>query len=177
MPGPSPLPWFAFSLTLAPELFRDRLPGMVFPSLPEGELAEALDVDVVHDVPCPGWQGRVVRLVDAPGQRVLGRLRPLVGSEWSQVVRVEEALGLATLARPVRVRTASGALVSARTFTPPPPRNPPRDDEPVSVPFLVALAQAAERAQLPPGHVERLQAEAHLVRTVQRAHAQRLTQP
>jgi hypothetical protein len=42
------------------------------------------------------------------------------------------------------------------------------------VEFLVAHARAAERAALPPAYVERLQAEAHLVQTVQRAQAQRI---
>ena len=177
MSGPPPLPWFAFSLTLAPELFRERLQSVPLPALPQGELAEALDVDLVHDVPSRGWHGRVARLVNAPGKRVLGLLRPLAASDWPQVARVEKVLALASLERPVQVRTASGTLVSARTFTPPAARRPSPDEGEISVPFLVALARAAEHAQLPPGHVERLQAEAQLVQTVQRAQAQRLTRP
>ena len=177
MSGPSPLPWFAFSLTLAPELFRERLPDTSLPSLPEGEPVEALDVELVHDVPSQHWRGRVARLVNAPGQRVPGLLRSVDPAWWPQVARVERVLSLASHERPVRVRTASGAIVSARTFTPPPARRPAPGGGDVSVSFLVALAQAAEHTRLPPGYVERLQAEAHLVQTVQRAHSQRLDKP
>lgn len=174
-PGPTPLPWFAFSLALAPELASERLRGVSLPSPPEGELAEALDVELVYDVPSAAWRGRVARLVDAPGQRVPGRLRAMPPAAWPLVTRVEKVLAGATLERPVRVRTASGALFSARAFTPPAPSRPPRS--PVSVAFLVALARAAEHAKLPADAVERLQAEARLVQTVQRARSQRVRQP
>ncbi|OJT21596.1 gamma-glutamylcyclotransferase [Archangium sp. Cb G35] len=174
-PGPTPLPWFAFSLALAPELAGERLRGVSLPSLPEGELAEALDVELVYDVPSAAWKGRVARLVDAPGQRVPGRLRAMPPDSWPLVTRGEKVLAEATLERPVRVRTASGALLSARAFTPPAPSQPPRS--PVSVAFLVALARAAEHAQLPADAVERLQAEARLVQSVQRARSQRVRQP
>ncbi|MCY1074801.1 gamma-glutamylcyclotransferase [Archangium lansingense] len=174
-PGPTPLPWFAFSLALAPELASERLRGVSLPSFPEGELAEALDVELVYDVPSAVWKGRVARLVDAPGRRVLGQLRTLPPPTWPLVARVEKVLAEATRERPVRVRTASGALISARAFTPAAPRHPARG--PVSVAFLVALARAAEHAKLPADEVERLQAEARLVQTVQRAQAQRVRQP
>ncbi|MDC0711271.1 gamma-glutamylcyclotransferase [Stigmatella sp. ncwal1] len=172
MSGSAPLPWFVFSLTLAPELVLERLQGVPVPELPPGELAEALDVGLVYDVPSPDWGGRVARLVEAPGQRVMGLLRAVPSSEWGQVARLEALLGLATGERPVRVRTASGAVRAARAFSPVDPRNPAPG--PVSVAFLVALARAAEHAGLPSHHVERLQAEAHLVQTVQRAQADRV---
>ncbi|ADO75684.1 hypothetical protein [Stigmatella aurantiaca] len=172
MPGSSSLPWFVFSLTLAPELVRERLQGASVPELPTGELAEALDVGLVYDVPSADWGGRVARLVEAPGQRVMGLLRTVPSPAWGPVARLEALLGGATGERPVRVRTASGAVRAARAFSPAEPRNPPPG--PVSVAFLVALAQAAEHAGLPSHYVERLQAEAHLVRTVQRAQADRV---
>ncbi len=142
------------------------------PELPEGELAEALDVEFRHDAPAPDWGGCIARLVDAPGRRVLGRLRSVPPQLWPQVARLEAALGLATEERAVRVRMASGGVLSARAFTPPAVGHTAQG--PVSVAFLVALAQAAERAGLPADYVERLQAEAHIVETVQRAQAQRL---
>ena len=171
----APLYWFAFSPALAPELWPERLEGAALPALPEGELAEALDEQLVHDVPSEAWGGRVARLVEAPGQRVMGRVRAVPASGWSQVARVERALAQATQARGVRVRTASGVLVSARAFTSVASAVPTSSE--VSVAYLVALARAAEHARLPPPYVERLQAEAQLVQRVQGAHAQRVSRP
>jgi hypothetical protein len=172
MTGTSPLPWFAFSLSLAPDVARERLRGIPVLSLPEGELSEALDVELVYDAPAADWGGKVARLVDAPGRRVMGLLRRMPPQSWPVVARLEETLALAAEERAVRVRTASGAVLSARTFTPPAPGHRPQGT--VSVAFLVAHARAAERASLPAAYVERLQAEAHLVQTVQRAHADRI---
>ncbi|WP_224240694.1 gamma-glutamylcyclotransferase [Hyalangium gracile] len=171
MTGTSALPWFAYSLSLAPDVARERLRNMPVLALPDGELAEALEVELVYDAPAPDWGGRVARLVDAPGRRVLGLLRRIPPPGWPLVARLEATLSLAAEERPVRVRTATGAVLSARTFTPPAPGYMPPG--PVSVEFLVAHARAAERAALPASYVERLQAEAHLVQTVQRAQAQR----
>lgn len=172
MSGTSPLPWFAFSLSLAPDVARERLRNLPVLSLPDGELAEALDVELLYDAPAAEWGGRVARLVDAPGRKVMGLLRRMPPQVWPLVARLEATLSLAVEERPVRVRTATGAVLSARTFTPADPRRTPQG--PISVEFLVAHAQAAERAALPATYVERLQAEAHLVQTVQRAQAQRV---
>jgi hypothetical protein len=103
--GPTPLSWFALSLALAPELASERLQGSPVPSLPEGELAEALDVEFVYDVPSAAWNGRVARLVDAPGRRVPGRLRAMPPPTWPRVARMEKVLAQATHERPVRVRS------------------------------------------------------------------------
>jgi hypothetical protein len=172
VPSHKAILYFSFSLTLAPELTRERLQAVTFPALPVGEVAEALDVSLIHDVPSPDWDGRVARLVDAPGQRIPGLLRTLSPQEGAALARLEQRLALATVEREVRVRTASGAQVTARAFTPPAVNPAPRG--PVSVSFLVALARAAERAGLPADYVERLQAEAHLVQSVQRAQADKL---
>jgi hypothetical protein len=171
MTGTSPLPWFAFSLSLAPDVARERLRNMPVLDLPDGELAEALDVELIYDAPAPAWGGRVARLVDAPGRRVMGLLRRMPPQVWPLVTRLEETLSQAVEERPVRVRTATGAVLAARAFTPPDPRQVPPG--PVSVEFLVAHARAAERAALPASYVQRPQAEAHLVQTVQRAQSQR----
>ncbi|WP_224372528.1 gamma-glutamylcyclotransferase [Hyalangium versicolor] len=172
MTGTSPLPWFAFSLSLAPEVARERLRNMPVLDLPDGELAEALDVTLVYDAQAPDWGGRVARLVDAPGRRVMGLLRRMPPPVWPLVARLEATLSQAAEERAVRVRTATGAVLSARTFTPADPRLAPQG--PISVEFLVAHARAAERAALPAAYVERLQAEAHLVQKVQQAQAQRV---
>ena len=48
--------------------------GYDFFDLPEGKLAEALDVDLIYDFPSRWWGGRVAGLTDAPGKSVYGRL-------------------------------------------------------------------------------------------------------
>jgi AIG2 family protein len=171
MSGTSPMPWFAYSLSLAPDVARERLRSTPVLALPEGELAEALDVELLYDASAADWGGKVARLVDAPGRKVLGLLRRMPPHTWPLVARLETALAQAVEERPVRVRTASGAVLSARAFTPPAPGQAPRGV--VSVAFLEAHARAAEHAALPAAYVERLQAEARIVQTVQRAQADR----
>jgi hypothetical protein len=172
MSGTPPLPWFAFSLSLAPDVARERLRNTPVLTLPDGELSEALDVELIYDAPAPDWGGRVARLVDAPGRRVMGLLRRMPAQAWPLVARLEATLALAAQERTVRVRTSTGAVLSARTFTPAAPPHPAQG--PISVEFLVAHARAAEHASLPAAYVERLQAEARLVQTVQRAQGERI---
>ncbi|MBZ4394928.1 gamma-glutamylcyclotransferase [Myxococcus sp. AS-1-15] len=168
---PSPRSWFAYSVDLSPVTARERLPGLpVLPALPDGELAEALDVDVVYDVPSLAWGGKVARLVDAPGKKLPGVLRRLSPEAWDAVSRLESVIAEASTSRPVKVRTATGALLSAHAFTPP-PRATPSPQGPISEAFLVTLALAAERAGLAADYVERLQAEAQIVGTLQQAKA------
>ena len=172
MSGSPPLPWFAFSLSLSPDVARERLRNLPVLPLPDGELAEALDVDLVYDAQASEWGGRVARLVDAPGKKVMGLLRRMPSHTWTLVARLETALAQAVEERTVRVRTASGATLAAKAFTPPAPGQAPQGV--VSVAFLEAHARAAERAALPSTYVERLQAEARIVLTVQRAQAHRI---
>jgi gamma-glutamylcyclotransferase len=161
-------PWFAFSLDLAPAAASRHLNGLPpVPSFDEGELAEALDVDVVYDVHVPNWGGRVARLVEAPGHQLYGRLRSVAEDAWPVLARLETALALATEELPVRVRTASGDVVDAHAFTP--SARTVSTDGPVSEPFLITLAVAADRARLPAAVVEKLQAEARIVHAVQHA--------
>ncbi|MCP3098845.1 gamma-glutamylcyclotransferase [Myxococcus sp. K15C18031901] len=172
----APQPWFAFSLDLAPGTARERLPSLPpTPALPDGELAEALDVEVVYDVDSATWGGRVARLVDAPGKSLPGLLRRLPSAaQWEAVVRMEAALSESTSTRPVKVRTATGATLVAQAFTP--PGRTGSGAGTISESFLVTVALAAERAGLSPDHVERLQAEARIVQTVQQARASTLPQ-
>jgi hypothetical protein len=173
MTSPEILQWFAWSVTLAPELAREQLRGIeTTPALGPGELVEALDVDLSYDVPHPGWGGRVARLVDAPGRRIQGVCRRVPSEDVEAVARLEAALGLATEWRRVRVRTGAGGMLEAVAFSP--PATGLTTDGLVSESFLTTLALTAEKAGLPAEYVQRLQAEAQIVSTVQRAHATRL---
>lgn len=165
---PAPRSWFAYSLDLAPVIAHERLPGLPpIPDVLEGELAEALDVDVVYDVASAAWGGKVARLVDAPGRKLPGMLRRVPSDAWDALVRLESAMAGATDVRQVKVRTFTGAVLSAQVFTPPTPATPAQGL--VSESFLVTLAQSAEEAGLSPDHVERLQAEARIVQALQQA--------
>ncbi|AEI69066.1 hypothetical protein [Corallococcus macrosporus] len=165
---PASRPWFAYSLDLAPVIARERLPGL--PPIPDvlgGELAEALDVDVVYDVASAAWGGKVARLVDAPGRKLPGMLRRVPPEAWDALARLESSMAGATEARPVKVRTFTGAVLTAQAFTPAAPTTPAQGV--VSESFLVTLALSAEQAGLSSEHVERLQAEARIVQALQKA--------
>ncbi|MGA9525822.1 MAG: gamma-glutamylcyclotransferase [Myxococcaceae bacterium] len=145
---------------------REQPRGSGPPPVPEaGEVAEALDVDLVYDVLHPDWGGRIPRLVEAPGHRLWGRARPVPPEAVSAVCRLEADLGRATEERRVRVRTAAGALSEAVAFSP--PATGLSTEGPVSERYLRALALSAERAGLPVDYVQRLQAEAQIVATLQ----------
>ncbi len=164
----APRPWFAYSLDLAPVTAHERLPGLPpIPDVLEGELAEALDVDVVYDVASAAWGGKVARLVDAPGRKLPGMLRRVDAADWDALARLESAMAGASDVRQVKVRSFTGAVLTATAFTPPTPATPAQGA--VSESFLVTLALAAEQAGLFPEHVERLQAEARIVQALQKA--------
>ena len=122
-------------------------------ALPPGELAEALDVDLVYDFPSRFWGGRVAGLTDKPGTSVFGRLFEVSGVDWPIVGHKEGALTNMCVARPVRVRVGDREL-TAEAFTTRPERA--SYDGPVSERFRQALVRGAESAGLPQAYLERL---------------------
>ena len=125
-----------------------------FFELPEGQLAEALDVDLVYDFPSRWWGGRVAGLKDAPGARVYGRVFEIAGKDWPIIQHKEGAVTGMSVERTVRVRMG-GQEVEAVAFT----TNPVRasDQGPVSPRFVEALVRGARSAGLPTDWVARLQ--------------------
>ncbi len=147
--------YFAYSTILDRAAFEEwrGQHGYDFFELPEGQLAEALDVDLVYDFPSRWWGGRVAGLTDAQGQSVFGRLFEIRGQDWPIIQHKEGFVTGMCVERPVRVRVG-GQEVEATAFV----TNPRRasSEGPISPRFVEALVRGAESAGLPPDYIARL---------------------
>jgi cation transport regulator ChaC len=125
--------------------------------LPAGQVAEALDVDLVFDFPSRFWAGRVAGLADRPGASVFGLLFEIPGKDWPIIEHKEGAVTGMCVPRELRVRVG-GEVRTATAFT----THPARASEvgPVSQPFVAALVRGAESVGLPSEYVARLRARA-----------------
>jgi gamma-glutamylcyclotransferase len=152
--------YFAYSTVLDARALADWKGEHGYESfaLPDGEVAEALDVELVFDFPSRWWGGRVAGLADTPGATVFGRLFEVRGADWPILEHKEGAVTGMSIEREVRVRRADGSLATARAFTTNPERA--RHDGPVSVRFVEALVRGAEQAGLPAPWIERLRSGA-----------------
>lgn len=158
---PSPTQWyFGYSPLLSPQAQAEAALR-----LPEGEVAEAVDVDLIFDRPSRAWGGRVAGLVHRPGQSVQGRLFAVPLEHWELLQRAEGLSAGECMERRVQVRTAEGRRVEAVAFTTHPQHA--SQQGPVSERYAQALARTAEAAGLPSRWVQRLQAEALLLERVQ----------
>jgi gamma-glutamylcyclotransferase len=157
--GAPPLLYFAYSTILDRTAFDEwrTQHGYEFFNLPDGRVAEALDIDLVFDFPSRWWGGRVAGLVDRAGASVHGRLFEIAGVDWPIVQHKEGAVTGMCIERPVRVRV-EGEVLEATTFT----TNPQRRslDGPVSARFVAALVRGARDAGLPAEYIARLEPHA-----------------
>ncbi len=151
-----PRRYFAYSTVLDRAAFEEwrAQHGYGFFQLPEGLVAEALDVNLVFDFPSRWWGGRVAGLVERPGATIFGHLFEVPGVDWPIVQHKEGFITGMCLEREVRVR-AGAEVVEATTFSTRPERA--SLDGPVSGRFVEALVRGARTAGLPEGYVERLQ--------------------
>ncbi len=149
--------YFAYSTILDRAAFEEwrTQHAYEFFNLPAGEVAEALDVDLVYDFPSRWWGGRVAGLVDKPGAVVFGRLFEIAGSDWPIIQHKEGAVTHMCVEREVKVRVG-GKELTATAFTTRPERA--SLDGPVSTRFIEALARGAQAAGLPADYVARLRA-------------------
>jgi hypothetical protein len=151
--------YFAYSTILDRSAFEEwrGQHGYDFFELPEGQIAEALDVALVYDFPSRWWGGRVAGLVDRPGASVWGRLFEIAEKDWPVVQHKEGAVTSMSVERPVRVRVG-GQELEAIAFT----TNPARasTDGPVSARFVEALVRGARAAGLPDAWVQSLASSA-----------------
>ncbi|ABF92244.1 hypothetical protein MXAN_3680 [Myxococcus xanthus DK 1622] len=147
--------YFAYSTILDRAAFEEwrSQHSYDFFELPEGRLAEAVDVDLVYDFPSRWWGGRVAGLTDSAGQKVYGRLFEIRGQDWPIIQHKEGFVTSMCVERPVRVRV-DGQELEATAFV----TNPRRTsaDGPVSTRFVDALVRGAQAAGLPAAYVERL---------------------
>lgn len=149
--------YFAYSTVLDRAAFEEwrTQHAYEFFRLPEGEVVEAVDLDLVYDFPSRWWGGRVAGLVDAPGSSVFGRLFEIAGPDWPIVEHKEGAITAMCVERRVHVRRANGEIVEASAFTTRPERA--STDGPVSDRFVEALVRGASASGLPAAYVARLQ--------------------
>jgi hypothetical protein len=147
--------YFAYSTILDRAAFEEwrAQHGYDFFELPEGRLAEALDVDLVYDFPSRWWGGRVAGLTDAPGRSVHGRLFEIGGKDWPIIQHKEGAVTGMCVERLVRVRV-EGQEAQATAFVTSPRRA--STEGPVSQRFIEALVRGAQSAGLPAEYIERL---------------------
>jgi gamma-glutamylcyclotransferase len=147
--------YFAYSTILDRAAFEEwrAQHSYQFFDLPEGRLAEALDVDLVYDFPSRWWGGRVAGLKDTPGRSVFGRLFEIGAKDWPIIQHKEGAVTSMCVERPVRVRV-EGQELEATAFVTSPRRA--STDGPLSQRFLEALERGARSAGLPAAYLERI---------------------
>lgn len=162
----SPRAYFAYSPLIDPSTFEDwrRKNGYGTFQMPEGEVAEAVDVDLAFDYASVRWGGRIASLVKKPGRSVHGKLFLIPTDAWSMIQHAEGARGAKFVELPVQVRSG-GRTVAATAFGTHPDRTTSKG--PVSEQYALALAKAAEAAKLPNSYVLRLKAEAEILQRVQ----------
>lgn len=151
--------YFAYSTILDRPAFEEwrAQHGYGFFDLPPGEIAEALDLDLVYDFPSRWWGGRVAGLADRPGSSVWGRVFEIAGVDWPIIEHKEGAITGMCGERPVRLRV-DGREIEATAFTTRPERAGTMG--PVSARFVEALARGAAGAGLPAAWIERIRAGA-----------------
>ncbi|HLL01324.1 MAG TPA: gamma-glutamylcyclotransferase [Myxococcaceae bacterium] len=147
--------YFAYSTILDRAAFEEwrSQHNYEFFQLPEGRLAEALELELVYDFPSRWWGGRVAGLRDTAAKSVFGRLFEIAGKDWPIIQHKEGFVTGMCVERPVRVRV-EGQELQATAFTTAPRRA--STDGPISPRFVEALVRGAQSAGLPPEYVERL---------------------
>jgi hypothetical protein len=147
--------YFAYSTVLDRAAFEEwrGQHGYDFFSLPEGDVAEALDVGLVYDFPSRWWGGRVAGLQDQPGSRIFGKLFEIAEKDWPIIQHKEGFVTHMCGERTVRVKVGD-QLLEATAFTTRPERM--SSDGPVSARFVQALVRGARSAGLPEDYVASL---------------------
>src|SRR4051812_23680346 len=86
--------YFAYSTILDRAAFVEwkQQHGYDFFQLPDGDLAEAVNVDLVYDFPSRWWGGRVAGLADKPGTSVFGRVYEIAHPDWPIIQHKEGAV-------------------------------------------------------------------------------------
>lgn len=124
-----------------------------FFELPQGELGEAKDLELVYDFLSRWWGGRVAGLKDSPGKSVFGKVFAIAEKDWPIIQHKEGFVTGMCVERPVTVKLGD-RTIEATAFT----TNPARatDEGPISDRFVEALVRGAKAAGLPEGWVASL---------------------
>jgi len=158
-PGEGTRWYFAYSTTLDRAAFEQwrHEHGYEFFELPEGEVAEALDRDLVFDFPSRFWGGRVAGLAERAGHSAFGRLYEIPARDWPIVQHKEGLVTGMSVEHEVRVRVPRGEITAVAFVTNPARRSA---EGPVSARFVEAMLRGARGAGLPAAWLERVEAAA-----------------
>jgi gamma-glutamylcyclotransferase len=151
--------YFAYSGVLdriAFEQWRNEHSYQFF-QLPEGQIAEAKDIDLTFDFPSRWWGGRVAGLVDRKGASVFGRVFEIPSVDWPVVQHKEGVVTGMSIERTITV-WIDGKSMEATAFTTSPARASTQG--PVSQQFVEALIRGATQAGLPDAYVQSLKSKA-----------------
>jgi gamma-glutamylcyclotransferase len=149
--------YFAYSTILDRAAFEEwkGQHGYDFFQLPEGQVAEARDVELIYDFPSRWWGGRVAGLADKAGSSIFGRVLDISAKDWPIIQHKEGAVTGMCVERAVRLRVGDKD-VEATAFTTSPARA--SQDGAISARFVEALVRGARAAGLPADYVTRLEA-------------------
>lgn len=124
-----------------------------FFDLPQGQVAEAKNIDLIFDFPSRWWGGRVAGLVDKQGASIFGRLYEISAKDWPVVQHKEGVVSGMCIERTVKV-LVDGKELEAIAFTTAPEKT--RTDGPISQRYVDALVQGAKQSKLPESYVSSL---------------------
>ncbi len=151
--------YFAYSGVLdrkAFEAWREEHSYQFF-QLPEGQVAEARNVDLIFDFPSRWWGGRVAGLVDKSDSSVFGRLFEIPAVDWPVIQHKEGLVTGMSVERPLKL-VANGKVYDATAFVTSPDRASLQGA--VSTRFVEALISGAKQAGLPDSYIESLKSKA-----------------
>ncbi len=147
--------YFAYSAVLDRVAFEQWRKEHSYPffNLPEGQIAQAPNVDLIFDFPSRWWGGRVAGLVDRPGSQIYGRVFEIPAIDWPVVQHKEGVVTGMSIERPIKI-TVDGKELHATAFV----TNPTRASTlgPISERFVEALISGAQQAGLPMDYIASL---------------------
>lgn len=151
--------YFAYSGVLdrnAFEVWRDEHSYHFF-QLPEGQVAEAKDMDLIFDFPSRWWGGRVAGLTPKTGTSVFGRLFEIPVVDWPVVQHKEGVVTGMSIEKHLIVNV-NGTEFEATAFITSPSRA--SLEGPISERYIEALINGATQSGLPQAYIDKLKTKA-----------------
>jgi len=147
--------YFAYSTILDREAFDKwaKEHSYQFFKLPNGRLAEALDLDLVFDFPSRWWGGRVAGLQEKTGSSVFGILFEINPKDWPIIQHKEGFITGMCIEKVVQL-SVGGQKIEATAFATSPGRK--SSDGPISPGFVEALVRGAQASRLPQDYILKL---------------------
>lgn len=147
--------YFAYSTALDLQAFMEwrNQHSYEFFNLPEGILAEGIDLDLTFDFPSRWWGGLAAGLVDKPGVKIYGKLFKIKAKDWPVIQHKEGFVTGMCVEKNIRVKIG-GDVIEAIAFTTNPARANTQGE--ISPRFLQALVRGAEQSQLPEEYISKL---------------------